>query len=120
MKVLITGRYCILLVYYWYTIGILLVYSWYTIYYWYTIDILLIYYWYTNGILLICYQYIIGILLVYYWYITIGIFRDKLNREDVNNCLIMIQPTLYSYSFNGPPEVIIIDFYHFYHVFTQI
>ena len=31
--------------------------------------------------------------------------RNKLYREDVVNCLVMIQPTLFAYSFNGPPEV---------------
>ena len=31
--------------------------------------------------------------------------RHILNREDVTNSLIMIQPILYSYSFHGPPEV---------------
>jgi len=25
--------------------------------------------------------------------------------EDLTQCLIMIQPILYAYSFNGPPEV---------------
>lgn len=32
-------------------------------------------------------------------------YRHILNREDVTNSLIMIQPILYSYSFHGPPEV---------------
>ena len=32
-------------------------------------------------------------------------FRHVLNREDVMNSLIMIQPILYSYTFHGPPEV---------------
>jgi protein transport protein SEC23 len=36
-------------------------------------------------------------------------YRDKLNREDVTNSLIMIQPALYSYSFNGPPEPVLLD-----------
>ncbi|XP_011410444.1 PREDICTED: protein transport protein Sec23A-like isoform X2 [Amphimedon queenslandica] len=36
-------------------------------------------------------------------------YRDKLNREDVTNSLIMIQPTLYSYSFNGVPEPVLLD-----------
>lgn len=31
--------------------------------------------------------------------------RHILNREDVTNSLVMIQPILYSYSFQGPPEV---------------
>merc|ERR1712012_1171812 len=30
-------------------------------------------------------------------------------REDVTQCLIMIQPILYSYSFNGPPEPVLLD-----------
>ena len=33
------------------------------------------------------------------------LIRNKLYREDVVNCLVMIQPTLFAYSFNGPPEV---------------
>ena len=33
------------------------------------------------------------------------LFRDKLNRENVTESLIMIQPILYAYSFSGPPEV---------------
>ena len=32
-------------------------------------------------------------------------YRNKLNREDVTQCLVMIQPILYAYSFSGPPEV---------------
>ena len=32
-------------------------------------------------------------------------YRDKLNREDVTQSLVMIQPILYAYSFSGPPEV---------------
>ncbi|EFA84122.1 putative transport protein [Heterostelium album PN500] len=31
-------------------------------------------------------------------------YRFMLNRENVSNTLIMIQPTLEKYSFNGPPE----------------
>ncbi|CAB4036338.1 transport Sec23A-like, partial [Paramuricea clavata] len=31
-------------------------------------------------------------------------YRHVLNREDVMNSLIMIQPILYSYTFHGPPE----------------
>ena len=31
--------------------------------------------------------------------------RYQINRQDLTNSLIMIQPVLYSYSFNGPPEV---------------
>ena len=32
-------------------------------------------------------------------------YRNKLNREDVTQSLVMIQPILYAYTFNGPPEV---------------
>lgn len=32
-------------------------------------------------------------------------YRNKLNREDATQSLVMIQPILYAYSFNGPPEV---------------
>jgi len=32
-------------------------------------------------------------------------YRNKLNREDVTQSLVMIQPILYAYSFSGPPEV---------------
>jgi hypothetical protein len=30
-------------------------------------------------------------------------------REDLTQSLIMIQPILYSYSFNGPPEPVLLD-----------
>lgn len=36
-------------------------------------------------------------------------YRHVLNREDVTNCLVMIQPILYSYSFHGPPEPVLLD-----------
>ena len=36
------------------------------------------------------------------------VYRNKLYREDVVNCLVMIQPTLFAYSFNGPPEVCVV------------
>jgi len=36
-------------------------------------------------------------------------FRMVLNRENVLNSLVMIQPTLMSYSFNGPPEPALLD-----------
>ncbi|KAI8998101.1 hypothetical protein BC832DRAFT_566185 [Gaertneriomyces semiglobifer] len=36
-------------------------------------------------------------------------YRHVLNREDVNNSLIMIQPTIMSYSFNGPPQPVLLD-----------
>ena len=32
-------------------------------------------------------------------------YRNKLNKEDVTQSLVMIQPILYAYSFSGPPEV---------------
>ena len=32
-----------------------------------------------------------------------------LNREDLTQSLIMVQPLLYSYSFNGPPEPVLLD-----------
>ncbi len=31
--------------------------------------------------------------------------RHYLLVEDLTQCLVMIQPILYAYSFNGPPEV---------------
>ncbi|KAJ3092767.1 GTPase-activating protein S23 [Quaeritorhiza haematococci] len=36
-------------------------------------------------------------------------YRHVLNREDVNNSLIMIQPTLMSYGFNGPAQPVLLD-----------
>lgn len=36
-------------------------------------------------------------------------YRHVLNREDVNNSLIMIQPTLMSYGFGGPPVPVLLD-----------
>ena len=36
-------------------------------------------------------------------------YRHCLNKEDVTNSLIMIQPILYSYSFHGPPEPVLLD-----------
>lgn len=36
-------------------------------------------------------------------------YRQKLIREDVVNSLIMIQPTLLSYSFNGEPQPVLLD-----------
>mmetsp|Transcript_26598 Transcript_26598/g.44462 ORF Transcript_26598/g.44462 Transcript_26598/m.44462 type:complete len:757 (+) Transcript_26598:112-2382(+) len=36
-------------------------------------------------------------------------FRLTLNRENVTNSLIMIQPTLFSYSFSGPPVPVLLD-----------
>uniref|UniRef100_A0A1I8GX84 Protein transport protein SEC23 n=3 Tax=Macrostomum lignano TaxID=282301 RepID=A0A1I8GX84_9PLAT len=36
-------------------------------------------------------------------------YRHMLMKEDCTNSLIMIQPVLYSYSFNGPPEPVLLD-----------
>ena len=36
-------------------------------------------------------------------------YRHCLNREDVDNSLIMIQPTLMSYGFDNPPEPVLLD-----------
>lgn len=36
-------------------------------------------------------------------------FRLMLNREGVVNCLIMVQPTLFQYSFDGPPIPVVLD-----------
>ncbi|XP_013414578.1 protein transport protein Sec23A isoform X2 [Lingula anatina] len=36
-------------------------------------------------------------------------YRHMLNREDLTQSLIMIQPILYAYSFNGPPEPVLLD-----------
>uniref|UniRef100_A0A1B6D2P7 Protein transport protein SEC23 n=1 Tax=Clastoptera arizonana TaxID=38151 RepID=A0A1B6D2P7_9HEMI len=36
-------------------------------------------------------------------------YRHILMREDLTQSLIMIQPILYSYSFNGPPEPVLLD-----------
>lgn len=36
-------------------------------------------------------------------------FRMLLNRENVPNSLVMIQPSLISYSFNALPEAVLLD-----------
>ncbi|XP_064623283.1 protein transport protein Sec23A-like isoform X2 [Lineus longissimus] len=36
-------------------------------------------------------------------------YRHMLNIEDLSQSLIMIQPILYSYSFHGPPEPVLLD-----------
>ncbi|CAH1792238.1 unnamed protein product [Owenia fusiformis] len=36
-------------------------------------------------------------------------YRHALLREDLTQSLIMIQPILYAYSFNGPPEPVLLD-----------
>jgi len=36
-------------------------------------------------------------------------YRHVLNREDVNNSLIMIQPTLTSYAIDSPPQAVLLD-----------
>ena len=38
-----------------------------------------------------------------------AMYRSYLNRENVNNCLLMIQPTLMSYSLSGSPEPVLLD-----------
>ena len=40
---------------------------------------------------------------------TTTFYRNVLNREDVNNSLIMIQPTLMSYSMEEPPKPVLLD-----------
>lgn len=37
------------------------------------------------------------------------LIRHILNEEDVNNSLIMIQPTLMSYTFDTPPQPVLLD-----------
>ena len=37
------------------------------------------------------------------------LLRHMLNREDLTQALIMVQPILYSYSFHGPPEPVLLD-----------
>lgn len=41
--------------------------------------------------------------------LLIATYRHMLMREDLTQSLIMIQPILYSYSFNGPPEPVLLD-----------
>ena len=36
-------------------------------------------------------------------------YRNVLNREDVNSSLIMIQPTLMSFSMEAPPQPVLLD-----------
>ncbi|CAF0777901.1 unnamed protein product [Adineta ricciae] len=36
-------------------------------------------------------------------------YRHYLLGEDLTQCLVMIQPILYAYSFNGPPEPVLLD-----------
>uniref|UniRef100_A0A665ULS6 Protein transport protein SEC23 n=1 Tax=Echeneis naucrates TaxID=173247 RepID=A0A665ULS6_ECHNA len=36
-------------------------------------------------------------------------YRHQFNRQDLTQALIMIQPVLYAYSFNGPPEPVLLD-----------
>lgn len=38
-----------------------------------------------------------------------SLHRHVLNTEDVNNSLIMIQPTLMSYGFDSPPQPVLLD-----------
>lgn len=37
------------------------------------------------------------------------LYRHMLNVEDLTQSLIMIQPILYAYSFNGTPEPVLLD-----------
>eukprot|EP00658_Telonema_sp_P-2_P005879 TRINITY_DN12217_c0_g1_i2.p1 TRINITY_DN12217_c0_g1~~TRINITY_DN12217_c0_g1_i2.p1 ORF type:complete len:238 (+),score=53.54 TRINITY_DN12217_c0_g1_i2:294-1007(+) len=39
-------------------------------------------------------------------------FRYHLMRQNVQNCLVMIQPTLYSYSLTAPPTPVLLDNSH--------
>lgn len=41
--------------------------------------------------------------------LNLYLFRHVLDEEDVNNSLIMIQPTLMSYSLDAPPEPVLLD-----------
>uniref|UniRef100_A0A3P8W1J2 Protein transport protein SEC23 n=1 Tax=Cynoglossus semilaevis TaxID=244447 RepID=A0A3P8W1J2_CYNSE len=36
-------------------------------------------------------------------------YRHQFNRQDLTQALIMVQPLLYAYSFNGPPEPVLLD-----------
>lgn len=47
----------------------------------------------------------------FYWFFTYSTSscRHMLNREDLTQALIMVQPILYSYSFHGPPEPVLLD-----------
>eukprot|EP01006_Ploeotia_vitrea_P019258 TRINITY_DN51429_c0_g1_i1.p1 TRINITY_DN51429_c0_g1~~TRINITY_DN51429_c0_g1_i1.p1 ORF type:complete len:836 (-),score=128.17 TRINITY_DN51429_c0_g1_i1:867-3374(-) len=36
-------------------------------------------------------------------------FRSVMNREGTENAIIMVQPTLHSYSFEGPPSAVLLD-----------
>lgn len=36
-------------------------------------------------------------------------FRMLLNRENITNAAVMIQPSLVSYSFNSPPRPVLLD-----------
>uniref|UniRef100_A0A3B3ZK59 Protein transport protein SEC23 n=1 Tax=Periophthalmus magnuspinnatus TaxID=409849 RepID=A0A3B3ZK59_9GOBI len=36
-------------------------------------------------------------------------YRHHFNRQDLTQALIMVQPVLYAYSFNGPPEPVLLD-----------
>jgi hypothetical protein len=44
-------------------------------------------------------------IIIKYKIILFFLNRHYLFVEDLTQCLIMIQPILYAYSFNGPPEV---------------
>ena len=50
------------------------------------------------------YRYALLFHLYKYWFGS-----HIINKEDTNSSLIMIQPTLMSYSFNGPPQPVLLD-----------
>ena len=49
--------------------------------------------------------------MVFLWsyLVLISCVSHVLNEEDVNNSLIMIQPTLMSYTFDVPPQPVLLD-----------
>jgi protein transport protein SEC23 len=51
-------------------------------------------------------QHITGIYLDHF---SLMPFRHAINKEDTNNSLIMMQPSLMCYSFNGPPQAALLD-----------
>lgn len=50
-----------------------------------------------------------GGVFVYFFHKLIIFIRHVLNEEDVNNSLIMIQPTLMSYTFDAQPQPVLLD-----------
>jgi hypothetical protein len=62
--------------------------------------------------IIVCGLYCLKNLLVlrqYFPCVYVRTYRHMLMREDLTQSLIMIQPILYSYSFNGPPEPVLLD-----------